>query len=230
MKYVSLTCGECGKEFQKAQDSRYRKALVRGQVKFYCCRHCSMMAHNPPKEYITLICVGCGKGFQRLQGQHNYNIRRGQKAIQCSRGCRSRQEPQTSKRKRTCTGEPYIKEHSPFRLFIHKAKGNSSRRRKLAFDITPGYLKEIFDIQNGICPLSGWALRIPASSQKWEKGYAYSIDNASLDRIDNSKGYIKGNVRFVALITNFARNQFTDEEVIKFGRAVVEHNSLRQVA
>ena len=46
-------------------------------------------------------------------------------------------------------------------------------------------------------------------------------DQASLDRIDNSKGYVKGNVRFVALIYNYARNGFDDEAVLAFCNAVI---------
>lgn len=181
-------------------------------------RACAINIHNPPKVYIVLVCDGCGKEFTKLKSQQTYDIKRGCVAFNCSRIC-------SAKNRRVKTNKSIKKkEYSPFRLFIHKAKNNGSRRRVLEFDITPEYLKELYDIQGGTCPLSGWHLRLPSSSQKWEKGYAYSIDNASLDRIDNSKGYVEGNVRFVALITNFARNQFTDEEVIKFGRAVAEHN------
>lgn len=48
--------------------------------------------------------------------------------------------------------------------------------------------------------------------------------NASLDRIDNSKGYIEGNVRFVALMANLARQSFTDEQMIAFCKAVATNN------
>ncbi len=48
-------------------------------------------------------------------------------------------------------------------------------------------------------------------------------DNASLDRIDNNLGYIKGNVRYVALIVNYARNSWGDNAVRGFARAVVEN-------
>lgn len=39
---------------------------------------------------------------------------------------------------------------------------------------------------------------------------------ASLDRIDNNIGYMKGNIRFVSLIYNYAKNNFTDNDVAKF--------------
>ena len=77
-------------------------------------------------------------------------------------------------------------------------------------------LKEIWDSQQGICPLTGWKLELPTQS----KQYRLHIKTASLDRIDNSKGYILGNVRFVSVMFNFARNNFSDEDVIEFAQAV----------
>lgn len=54
---------------------------------------------------------------------------------------------------------------------------------------------------------------------RWE--YGHHPQNASLDRLDQTKGYIKGNVRFVALIVNYARHSWTDNDVVTFARAVV---------
>jgi hypothetical protein len=34
---------------------------------------------------------------------------------------------------------------------------------------------------------------------------------------------MKGNIRYIAVIANYARNIFTDEEVIDFGTAVAEY-------
>lgn len=38
----------------------------------------------------------------------------------------------------------------------------------------------------------------------------------SLDRIDTNKGYEMGNIRVVWLVENYARNSFSDEQVIEF--------------
>jgi hypothetical protein len=46
---------------------------------------------------------------------------------------------------------------------------------------------------------------------------------SSLDRIDNNKGYIKGNVRFVCLMFNIARNDFSDNQVIEFCKQVASN-------
>jgi hypothetical protein len=44
---------------------------------------------------------------------------------------------------------------------------------------------------------------------------------ASIDRIDNNIGYIKGNIRFVSLIYNYARNNFSEDDVVEFCTNVV---------
>jgi hypothetical protein len=89
-----------------------------------------------------------------------------------------------------------------------------------ATDISAEYLKTLWEQQEGICPLTGWHLKLPATTSGWTRK---APDNASLDRIDSSKGYLQGNVRFVSVIANYARNDFSDDNVLSFCSAVVEH-------
>ena len=105
-------------------------------------------------------------------------------------------------------------ELTPFRETFRRL-----HRRKKEVNVTLEYLKEVWDSQKGICPLTGWKLELPTQS----KQYRLHIKTASLDRIDNSKGYILGNVRFVSVMFNFARNNFSDEDVIEFAQAVVKN-------
>lgn len=77
----------------------------------------------------------------------------------------------------------------------------------------------LFEKQAGKCPVTGWEMILPDSTRKgWDGGN--NPRNASLDRIDNDKGYVEGNVRFVSLIANMARQTFTDEQVVEFCKAV----------
>ena len=43
---------------------------------------------------------------------------------------------------------------------------------------------------------------------------------ASLDRINSSKGYVKGNVEFVCSSINLAKNSFTREQMKEFLRSI----------
>jgi len=47
-----------------------------------------------------------------------------------------------------------------------------------------------------------------------------TVYRASVDRIDNSKGYIRGNLRYISIMANYCRNEFSDEEVKMFCEAV----------
>ena len=60
------------------------------------------------------------------------------------------------------------------------------------------------------CPVLGVKL-----SHKPGKGRGYHFNSASLDRIDNTKGYIKGNVRIISAIANLLKNDATVEELEK---------------
>ena len=50
-----------------------------------------------------------------------------------------------------------------------------------------------------------------------------SPDRASLDRIDSSKGYVKGNVQFVSYMANCAKNEFTSAKLKHFCESMVKH-------
>ena len=39
---------------------------------------------------------------------------------------------------------------------------------------------------------------------------------ASIDRIDSSKGYVKGNVRYISVSANWLKNDLDDNHVMEF--------------
>ena len=55
------------------------------------------------------------------------------------------------------------------------------------------------------------------------EAYIPSIDEASLDRIDSSKGYIEGNVQWVTYQANVSKHTMTMEELYEFCRKVLNH-------
>lgn len=74
------------------------------------------------------------------------------------------------------------------------------------------YLKALWEEQKGICPYT--KLPMILSPCRYQK--EFKPDCASLDRIDITKGYVKGNVRFVCLSINYARNRFKESDFIDF--------------
>lgn len=172
---------------------------------------------------VALVCSFCRNPFEKKQNEYDRQLRNGRTEFFCSRSCHGQnhnaQHPQKGDRDRLKDGR-LRDDLSPFRWFMLRVK---SRPHKGPSDLTLEYLKSLWEQQQGVCPLTGWALRLPLGVVGWD-GRA-SPDCASLDRIDNSRGYVVGNVRFVAVIANYARSNFSDDDVVRFARAVVARAS-----
>lgn len=48
-------------------------------------------------------------------------------------------------------------------------------------------------------------------------------NQASIDRIDSSLGYVRGNIEFVCLMANMAKNVWTRKDVLDFCKRVSEN-------
>lgn len=92
--------------------------------------------------------------------------------------------------------------------------------RNLEFNITKEYIWNIYENQNGKCALSGLLIEFGTKD-------AHEIKTASLDRIDNSKGYIEGNVWWVDKKINQMKLDFTVNEFIEMCNKVATYNSLK---
>jgi hypothetical protein len=97
-----------------------------------------------------------------------------------------------------------------------------ARYRQKDTDLTVEFLRELWDSQNGRCPLTGWKMVLPPSTKGWTD---FLPENASLDKVDPKQGYLKGNVRFISVMANYAKHLWTDEYVLDFCRAVVQHHA-----
>ena len=101
---------------------------------------------------------------------------------------------------------------STVRRFLAKKLSNIRGRwsekgdRGKEFDITIDFLEKIYNKQDGKCAITGYDMKIEFRSP-------YSV---SVDRINSAKGYIKTNVQLVCLSINFAKNDFSNKEIIKF--------------
>ena len=83
--------------------------------------------------------------------------------------------------------------------------GDSKRnaaKKGIEHNIDHDYLKHIYRISGGVCPLTKVNF-IHKSNH---------ADNLSLDRVDNSKGYIKGNVWFITTWANRSKSDLTLEQ------------------
>lgn len=112
-------------------------------------------------------------------------------------------------------------EYSRFRQH-HKLARRRVKGRSRECTITLQQLKEQWERQGGCCPYTGWELDSPDTTTEWNN-YILHPRRASLDRIDSSLGYVPGNVQFVSVIANYAKNSFSERELLNFCKAVVDY-------
>lgn len=77
------------------------------------------------------------------------------------------------------------------------------------YNLNPEYLYELFLLQDKKCALSGVDIQF---SNSWN---SKSNQTASLDRIDNTQGYIIGNVQWVHKDVNFMKGKLSEERFIE---------------
>ena len=93
----------------------------------------------------------------------------------------------------------------------------NAKKRGLEFNISIEELWDVFQKQEGICPLTG----VPIS---FGRIYFPNETSASPDRIDNSVGYISGNVRWVLKDINMIRKGYDSEYFINLCNLVAKKN------
>jgi len=173
---------------------------------------------NNTKKLGECVCKNCGVIFKKPLTE----IRRSEKFNRphfCSR---------------TCTGKHNIKNFGDRKSNYDISKHSNNRfdnytkfkyhyrnilKRNQEVGVTIENLKDQWDQQNGICVFTGIEL-ILSSYSKIEKNPIYT---ASLDRIDSSKGYITGNIRWVSRAINWMKNDMNDIMVWELINILIEN-------
>lgn len=100
---------------------------------------------------------------------------------------------------------------------LHRTKERAVQSQ-LGFDLVP---EDIFFPE--FCPVLGIKLT-------FELGKGQLETNASIDRIDSSKGYTKDNVQIISRKANTMKSNSTEEEQLMFALWVLEKNGLTGLA
>lgn len=96
---------------------------------------------------------------------------------------------------------------------------NRAKLKDLEFNIDKDYLYSLWIIQEGKCTISKVEMDITQPLNGLPRWNAPSID-----RIEPSKGYTKGNVRIVCYQINAAMQDYGSEHFIKLCKIVVGNN------
>lgn len=175
---------------------------------------------------ISLQCEGCGQVFERKKGEVTRSQKLGRQFF-CSLKCLGTHRD-NSRYKDTGHPQTLIANNrrdplTPFRWYMRSIRYRCQYTKKplKQTDLTIDDLVQQWTLQSGKCPFTGWELVLPDSIAGWKSGTNPKC--ASLDRIDSSQGYMKDNIVFVAVIYNYAKNAFKDDDVIAFCKAVANH-------
>lgn len=100
---------------------------------------------------------------------------------------------------------------------------NRTKKSKLECDLTPDFIEQNLRLP---CSKTGkkFVLYPELKSRNYSNREPYS---ASIDRIDNNRGYTKDNVQFVCWIYNLCKNNWTDKEVLDFCQTLVNSFTIK---
>lgn len=99
-----------------------------------------------------------------------------------------------------------------------------AKSRGIKFDLRPEDIWNKFIEQDRKCALTGLKLSLRADLHTSKEG-SKEID-ASLDRIDSSKGYEPTNIQWVHKIVQIMKNRWSNDEYVRFCHLVASNNPL----
>ena len=112
-----------------------------------------------------------------------------------------------------------IKKTSPQ---VNLARMASQAKGREGGDITTVFLMNMWIEQEGKCALTGLEMC-------WGQGVVSAM-NISIDRIDQSRGYYKDNVRLVCWCVNSFRQKMSDKQLLEVATALVNNLQARQTS
>lgn len=115
-----------------------------------------------------------------------------------------------------------MRENSSVEKILRNRLSTSKTSSKLRypdfdFNIDIEYLLDLYNQQDGKCFYSGRKMLL-------KKGYWETV---SIDRIDSSQGYIKGNVNLVCAVINFMKTDLPHEGFIEIAHSIAKKHPLK---
>ena len=165
----------------------------------------------------VLLCPICNINFTKQTKEITRQIKKNPNRIfYCSLNCSGKISsshllkwhfPLNNKIRKNISGySKYNNEEKPFVEYNRRCKNRSYRKKRkvIEYDVDVQYLMEVWEKQKGLC---AWS-----NIQLVHGGKNINL-KASLDRIDSSLGYIKGNVQFVSCALNYAKSSEPDSSI-----------------
>ena len=135
-------------------------------------------------------CFYCGKTYNYTYGKRQFDKT---KRHFCSRECFNKG--------RSLYDEPHSRTSKRYMLWNNSK--HRAMRKGLEFNLELDDIPQIPEY----CPVLGLKLDVNAKS--------FQDNSPTLDRIDSSKGYVKGNIRIISYRANMLKSNATFEEIKK---------------
>ena len=107
---------------------------------------------------------------------------------------------------------------SVFGVFISSMKIRNRDKFNCELDITKNYLYRVYKAQKGRDPYFNIELIILPRYQREEEGKRWLPNAISIDRIDSTKPYMKGNVQFIASFFNKMKQDQSNKDLFNFAK------------
>ena len=110
--------------------------------------------------------------------------------------------------------------HKSVYTAIKTRAGGYGGRSPIDFSVSIEYLWALFEEQGGKCAISGIPLQFPPTLSPDDR----RLQTASLDRIDNTLGYVAGNVQWVHKHINMMKRDLAQSYFIQLCKVVAANN------
>ena len=154
---------------------------------------------------VEVVCKQCGCIFKKSKSEYKRQVKNGRNYFFCNRKCAGKHNaknfgsPLDNGTYKNLVPSNKRDSLTPFREHFRRIK-----RRKHLIDVSLTDLKEVWKSQNGKCALTGVDLVL-------EDKISNPIYSASLDRINSTQGYIKNNIQWIGVMSNYAKNKYSNE-------------------
>lgn len=102
----------------------------------------------------------------------------------------------------------------------------TAEQRGIEFNVSIEYLHDLFVKQEGRCDYSGEEIFLPVNVRQLRGENNENI--ASLDRIDNSLGYIEGNLHWVCKRINYMKHTMQEDYFLGWVEKIYKHRILNK--
>jgi hypothetical protein len=114
--------------------------------------------------------------------------------------------------------------HEKYTFLEQNLRRARSRENAQTIKIDLNYIVTVGQLQNWKCALTGWDLEFVRGGTYWGGKWCNPM-SCTIDRIDNKKGYVIGNVQLVTWFANKTKGHLNDQDFVEMCKSVAKHHA-----